>query len=96
MENELPKGLFAKKPSPHAPSFIKGKVSIKVADFIDLLQAEKEEWLNFDLLETKDGSKYYFKRDTWKPEPQGEVKKADDSPIEYPADDLDPDDIPFS
>jgi len=95
MENELPNGLFAKKPSPNAPNFIKGKVSIKVADFIELLQAEKEEWLNFDLLETKDGSKYYFKRDTWKPEPQGEVKKADESPNTSEEETISPDDIPF-
>lgn len=82
---EFPKGLFTKKPNAQAPQFIKAKLSVKVQDFIEYLKGKNEEWLNFDVLESKDGTKFYLQQDTWKP--NGETKKI--------TPDIDPDNIPF-
>lgn len=60
-EKILAKGLFANAPHPTAPEFVKGKLSIKVDDFIEFLQANKNEkgYVNIDLLAQKsDSSKY--------------------------------------
>lgn len=68
-EKFFPAGLFFKLPADGAPDFVKGKVSIKVADFKDYLDRVKGEWLNIDLKVSKSG-KAYAEIDTWKPEKQ--------------------------
>jgi hypothetical protein len=60
-EKILAKGLFANAPHHEAPDFVKGKLSIKVDDFIEFLQANKNDkgYVNIDLLAQKsDSSKY--------------------------------------
>ncbi len=88
---EFPKGLFAAKPKQNAPQFIKAKISVKVKDFIEYLDSKDEEWLNFDVLESKDGTKFYLQQDTWKPNTEKDqpVKTTNITP------DIDPEDIPF-
>lgn len=72
MEKEFPKGLFAKKPHENAPKFVIAKLSVKREELIAYLQEKPDEWLNFDVTESKDG-KYITSLDTWKPD--GEVKQ---------------------
>ena len=62
-------GLFAKKPHPNAPDFVKAKLSIKREELIKELQEQEGEWINIDVKEGKDG-KYYTQIDTWKPSSQ--------------------------
>lgn len=60
-EKILAKGLFANAPHHEAPDFVKCKISIKVDDFIEFLQANKNDkgYVNIDLLAQKsDSSKY--------------------------------------
>ena len=76
-------GLFTKKPSPKAPSFLKAKVSIKKVDFAKWLNEQEGEWVNIDILESQKGE-YYGKVDDWKPT----AEKVEDSEIT-------PEDIPF-
>lgn len=108
MENEYPKGLFAKKPHANAPQFIKAKLSVKREEFITYLQSKDDEWLNFDVTENQEGDRYGVKLDTWKPQSQGqapqnnvikatELSQHTSGSIDDPADfdGIDPSDIPF-
>ena len=82
---DFPKGLFAKKPNDNAPKFLKSKISVKRKEFIEYLESKTDEWLNFDVLESKDQTKHYLKQDTWKPtQAKTEVSQ-----------DINPEDIPF-
>lgn len=70
-ETDLVSGVYAKEPHEKAPDFVKGRLSIKLADFAQYLRelkaAESDvEWLNLDIKESK-GGKWYVVRDTWKP-----------------------------
>jgi len=71
--NNFPSGIFFKLPQPSAPDFVKGKVSIKLAEAIAYLQAQAqsgEQWLNLNVKVSKAG-KGYLEVDTWKPQSQG-------------------------
>jgi len=59
-------GLMAKKPHEKTP-WIKAKLSIKREELIETLQAMTGEWINANVCEAKDGSKYYIVIDDWKP-----------------------------
>ena len=68
-------GMIFKKPSESAPSFVKGKLSIKIEDFAKFVKAHAVDgWLNIDLKEGKSG-KYYAQLDTWKPTKQKEKEE---------------------
>ena len=71
--SDLVNGLFAKEPHPNAPDFVKGKLSIKLADFAGYLRELKAsepdvEWINLDVKVSQAG-KWYVMRDNWKPDP---------------------------
>ena len=65
-------GLYADKPSDKAPDFVKAKLSIKASKLCQWLNGNQDllnnGYLNVDILETKDGSKYYCKINTFKPD----------------------------
>jgi len=71
-DNTLPKGIYWNAPHPQAPEFVKGRVSIKLADALPWLEAVKNEtgYINLQLLETKDKSKLYLKLDLFQPKPK--------------------------
>jgi hypothetical protein len=72
-DNNFPAGFIWKKPTGKAPDFVKGRVSIKVAEFKAWLDKNNSnDWVNLDILKSKDG-KIYAKLNDWKPE-----KKDDD------------------
>lgn len=64
--NKFINGLMAKKPHEKTP-WIKAKLSIKRAEVIATLQGMQGEWINANVCESKDGSKYYVVIDDWKP-----------------------------
>jgi len=80
MEKEtiFAQGINFKRPSPNAPDFVKGKVSIKVSEAIDFLQKhQNNDWVNLDLLVSKkDPEKLYFKLNDFKPEKQSEKTES--------------------
>jgi len=82
-EIEFPTGLFAKAPHPNAPDFVKGKLSVKRADFGNYLRGKEGDWLNFDIKESKDG-KWYVALDTWQPEKEAPAPKTDDFDDDVP------------
>ncbi|MGV8130553.1 MAG: hypothetical protein ACP5N7_00455 [Candidatus Pacearchaeota archaeon] len=66
-QKEFPSGIRFTDPHPKAPSFIMGKVSFKVDEFIQYLQEKADNgWVNLILKESQKGTKY-FELDTWKP-----------------------------
>jgi len=58
---------FIPKDISNAPDFVKGKVSIKKDEFITFLNEQDWDWVNLDILESKEG-KLYAKLNDWKPE----------------------------
>lgn len=100
----LPEGLFFTLPPAEAPDFAKGRLSIKVIDFVKYLEANQNVagYVNIDLLVSQ-GGKPYAKLNTWKPTTQGNVTQAPvpttSAPavegIEYPDEQIETEDIPF-
>jgi hypothetical protein len=92
-------GLFFKHPHENAPDFIISKGSVKVADMLAWLSKQADEWVNFDLKESREG-KLYASVDDWKPS-QGGGNRGEAPARERPtretnaADDFADDDIPF-
>lgn len=82
MEKKLLKGIYFDRPREGAPAFVKGRMSIKVADAVEFLRENVNEkgYINADLLQSKDGTKLYFHLDEWTPTENKEGAKADDFP----------------
>ena len=82
-------GFIAKKPHEKVQHFVKANVSIKVTEAIAFLTKHQEkDWVNLDLLESKDTMKLYFQLNTYKPETKVEVgleveTEIDDSEIPF-------------
>ena len=89
-------GMMFRPPSPKAPAFILGGLSIKVDEFIAFLQEHNTNsgWVNIDIKESK-GGKWYCELNTYKPERPNLDKKEEEPTIEYPEDEINPDDLPF-
>jgi len=82
-------GFIFKRPREGAPSFVKGSMSVKVSEAIAFLtKYQEKDWVNLDLLASKDNTKLYFKLNTYKP-PVAPVLP------EYPVEAINPADIPF-
>ena len=83
-DKEFPTGLFVSPPRPTAPDFVKGRISIKVADFMEYLSEKDSEWLRIDLkqstrLADDGGEVWYAQVDTWvKPSERVQEKEKGD------------------
>jgi hypothetical protein len=77
-ETVLAKGFYFDKPREGAPDFVKGKLSVKVAEAVELLKKYENNagYVNLDLLKSKEG-KLYFTVNTWQPEKKDEIEAAD-------------------
>ena len=83
-----PKGIYFNEPSPKAPTFIKGNISIDVNKFIEFISENRnllndKGYLRLNILEKKvedQYGKYNIQVDTWKPSKQEEVVNIDDVP----------------
>lgn len=74
--SDLAKGFYFERPNEGAPEFVKGKLSIKVAEAIELLKAKQNNagYVNLDLLQSKDKTKLYLVVNDWKPPVKEEAK----------------------
>lgn len=92
-------GLHWELPSQGAPDFVKGKLSVRVKDFIEFLKVHVNErgFVNIDIKQSKGGN-YYCELNQYRklaaPQRQDDVDRRSPD-IEYPKDDIDPDSIPF-
>lgn len=76
--------IYFDRPREGAPSFVKGRMSIRRDDAIKYLQsleASEKGYVYFDLLTSKDNSKLYFTLNDWKPEKKEET--LDDKSIPF-------------
>lgn len=77
-------GIYFDRPREGGPSFVKGRVSIKVDQAIAFLNQHKNEkgYVNLDLKEAKDTKKLYLALNAWKPtEQKTEELSAEDKPF---------------
>jgi len=91
-------GLRFELPSEKAPDFVKGKLSIKIAEFIPFLEKHQSNagWVNIDLKVGQSG-KAYAELDTWKPTPKVEDTEKKHEPLIDPMTGIDcnPEIAPF-
>ena len=68
MDNKLPDGLNFARPREGAPEFVKGRMGLNIKRLLAWLSSNnlEDEWLNFDLLESKEKKNLYFKLNDWK------------------------------
>lgn len=95
MEKQYPKGIYFNAPRAQAPSFVKGSVSIKIAEAIAYLQGvtpNNAGYIYLDVLEGREDGKMYMQVNDYQP------PKKDIAPVlpEYPTEEaIGPDSIPF-
>lgn len=72
-------GLRFERPRDGSPEFVKGRIGINVPTLTKWLEehGKDQEWLNADLLQSKDGSKLYFQLNNWKPKAPTEPSLTD-------------------
>lgn len=102
-------GIYFSRPNPKAPSYIKGRISVKVDVFKNFIDKNVNEsgYVNLNLKVSKN-DKLYFDLDTWTKTLKDETKAKKEAEIvgeqtkeeveknlEYPKEDINPDDIPF-
>lgn len=89
MDNKLPQGLNFQRPNEKAPEFVKGKLGLNIGRLLKWIEENNVsgEWINFDLLQSKDGTKLYFKLNDWKatstPNQTAPVKPQNDADREF-------------
>ena len=105
-ESILVDGLIFQQKKETDQDFVLGRVAIKADDLVAFIAKHRKAdgWLNIEFLRSHAG-KPYFKLNTWtKPEDSSNpvVASAPQPPApagvtapEYPAEDIDPEDIPF-
>ena len=91
-------GFYFRIPRESAPDYIKGTVSVHAEKFSEFLNKHKDDegYVRLSIKESTKGT-VYAELDTWKPtaKPQA-LKEVDVRPkVEYPKNDINPDDIPF-
>jgi len=86
----FPEGISYKLAPEDAPDYVRGKISIKTADYIAWLEKQDGEWVNLDLMVSKKGTGY-LKVNTWKKdEPKAEnLPKHQDREVEQETDNSD-------
>ena len=90
-DKEFPTGLFVSPPRPTAPDFVKGRISIRVGEFLEYLSTkDSDSWLRIDVKEgfkkDPDGNPtWYAQTDNWvKPSERVEEKEdEDDVPLPF-------------
>lgn len=105
MEKQFATGLYYELPNEKAPEWVKGKISVKVSEFIPFLEAHVNGggYVNLDVLEAKSGKLYVvlneYKKGTLK-DPSRKMTEDEIAaavpPIDLDAEPEQPvDDIPF-
>jgi len=67
-DKEFVNGLNIKPPRENAPDFVKSSGSINKQRMIEFLNSKQDEWINFNVLESKNGNGWYAEVDNWKPD----------------------------
>lgn len=72
-EKIFAKGMRYELPHQSAPTWVRGKISVKVAEFIEFLEQHQNDkgWVNLDVLESKGGN-WYIQLNTYQKEKRTE------------------------
>lgn len=108
-DKKFAEGIYFQRKST-APSFVIGGLSVKVVEFSQFIQQNSNNagYCNLDIKQGKSG-KYYVELNQWQPtkdkvkeeeKNQSDLnnwnkKEIKDEQIEYPEEDINPEDIPF-
>lgn len=103
-EKTFVSGMYFEKKDT-APVYVIGSLSLKVGEVVPFLQLheKKSGYVNVDIKQAQSG-KYYCELNTWIPQKdkvkeeetnQTELNNMGSDKIEYPEEDINPDDIPF-
>jgi len=105
-EQKYIKGIFIKDPHENAPDFVLAQVSIRREETINSLSQMTDDWVNLDVLKSREGE-VYGKLNTWKKDQSegnqnntGSVQNSvendvEDQEIDYPEGEITLEDIPF-
>jgi hypothetical protein len=87
------RGIFFREPREGAPEFAKGRISINVNDAIPFLEenCNADGWVNLHVKMGRNG-KLYVEKNSYQPHERREPLR-DTRPVEYPKDDINPDDL---
>lgn len=95
-DNKFAQHIYFDRPKEGAPSFVKGRMSMRRDDAIKYLQSlpvSEKGYVQFDLLASKDNTRLYFKFNDFKPkEDPGNIPNTSKP---YPEDEINPEDVPF-
>ncbi len=82
-EKKFVDGVYANRPHEKAPDFVKAHLSINTEQFLPFLTANTNAkgYLNLDILESKDGTKWYMTVNEYEPKPREETKEESDIPF---------------
>jgi len=70
-------GIRFQEPGPNAPTFVRGKISVKIDDFIQFLQNNvKNGWVNLDIKKSKKGT-LYLELNTWQKGDKNKTQKVE-------------------
>jgi hypothetical protein len=102
-------GLIFKAPDEKTKEkapWIKGKISVKVPEFINFLNKHNTNggWVNIDLKKSKEKGTLYLELNTYVKKDKSDDLDLDEkdhtavdpiTPVDYPTEDIEPEDIPF-
>ena len=96
MSQEFASGFYYNEPHENAPDFILASMSVRPDVFIEWLKEQKTNEHGYVRMTAKRGKegKPYVVLDTWVKTQQSAPRQATED-IEYPEEEINPDDIPF-
>lgn len=94
-KNKFVTGMRFFRPRENAPEWIKGNIVIEKKEFIEFLNTCMTDTVRLDLLKSKEKGTLYLTLNTFNPMTKPKVEQKSDA-IEYPQDDINSEDIPFS
>lgn len=84
MDKKFADGFIFKKQD-NAPSFVVGRLSIKADEAIQFIKDNVEKgWLNIDILESKEGGKFYCQLNNWKKPESESTPPVEPQPAQKP------------
>jgi len=94
-------GIIFKAPDQNTKDkapWVKGKISVKVTDFIAFLNKHNNDgWVNLDLKKSKEKGTLYLELNTYKKAKEDDLKLDDEPEVsKYPEEPIKPEDIPFN
>lgn len=96
-DKEFAEGIYWDDPSPKAPDFVRGKISIQVKKFLGWLeQYQDDDYVNLQVKESQKGN-IYIEKDNWKPSKveKPTVEEPPKSVAQQFEEEFQSDDIPF-